>query len=347
MSPGGTTGDDGPGDGEGTGEPADRWARIEELFSDAVELPPGDRTSFLEDRCAEETDLLAEVLSLVRSHEEPGVVPELAIEAEDAPPPLPDRIGDYRVVRALGEGGMGIVLLAVREGEGFEQTVALKLIRGAFADPRLRERLESERRILARLEHPGIARLIDGGWTDERQPFFAMEYVPGEDILTYSDSRRLGVEERLSLFAEVCEAVHYAHQQLVVHRDLKPSNILVTAEGRPKLLDFGIAKGLEAAEGEGQTERWVTPAYASPEQVSAGVVSTLSDVYALGVLLCELLVGVKPYPISGATPSEISRVVAEVEPTRPSVLATRDPDGEGGGGPRDHVPISGVPHRLV
>jgi serine/threonine-protein kinase len=242
---------------------------------------------------------------------------------------------------------MGIVLLAVREGEGFEQTVALKLIRGAFADPRLRERLESERRILARLEHPGIARLIDGGWTDERQPFFAMEYVPGEDILTYSDSRRLGVEERLSLFAEVCEAVHYAHQQLVVHRDLKPSNILVTAEGRPKLLDFGIAKGLEAAEGEGQTERWVTPAYASPEQVSAGVVSTLSDVYALGVLLCELLVGVKPYPISGATPSEISRVVAEVEPTRPSVLATRDPDGEGGGGPRDHVPISGVPHRLV
>ena len=298
--------------------PLDR-TQVEDLFLEAIELGHTERAALLETRCGNNPALLAEVASLLASHDETGLVPEM-----DDPRPFggryPERIGEYRIVRPLGEGGMGVVLLAIREGTGFEQTVALKLIRSSFADPLLAGRLEEERRILALLEHPGIARLVDGGLTDDGHPYFAMEYVRGEDILSYCDTRQLPLEERLRLFAQVCDAVHHAHQQLVVHRDLKPSNILVTPEGLPKLLDFGVAKNLEAVSSAEHTVQWVTPAYASPEQVVGGVVSTLSDVYALGVLLCEILTGTRPYSTTNRAPGELARIVGEEPPRKPSDL---------------------------
>jgi serine/threonine-protein kinase len=298
---------------------AERWAEVEELFLEALERSPTARRELLEARCQGDPELRREVESLLVASETEGVVPD---RLDDVPfgGRFPERIGDYRIVRPLGEGGMGVVFLAVRETAGFDQTVALKLLRGSFVDPLLASRLEEERRILARLEHPGIARLIDGGVTSGGEPYYAMEYVEGEDLLTYCDRRTLEIDERIRLFREVCEAVHYAHQQLVVHRDLKPSNILVTPEGRVKLLDFGIARDVEADGSSQHTGRWVTPAYASPEQVTGGRMSTLSDVYSLGILLCELLAGARPYSTDATSPAELARVIAEEPPIRPSRL---------------------------
>lgn len=310
---------------ESPGPPVDR-AQVEEIFLEALELPAAERAAFLDARCAQASAVRAEVESLLDSWDVPGLVPQMD-EERPFGGSYPDRVAEYRIVRPLGEGGMGVVLLAIREGPGFEQTVALKLIRGRFVDPLLARRLEEERRILARLEHPGIARLVDGGVTTEGQPYFAMEYVQGEDLLAYCDARRLGVADRIRLFTQVCDAVHHAHRQLVVHRDLKPSNILVTAEGHPKLLDFGIAKNLEPVATPEQTSRWVTPAYASPEQVAGGVVSTSSDVYALGVLLCEMLSGYRPYDTSTTSPAELARIIGERAPRRPSELVERGPAG--------------------
>jgi serine/threonine-protein kinase len=302
----------------------DRWARVEELFIEALDLSPTERGAFLDERCADDPEVRGEVESLLSSHDDVGPLPTEEEETR-LRGRFPERIGDYRIVRQLGEGGMGVVLLAIREAAGFEQTVALKILRGAFVDPAVARRLEEERRILARLEHPGIARLIDGGVTEDGQPYYAMEYVAGESILDYCDTRRLGIEERLELFIEACEAVHYAHQQLVVHRDLKPSNLMVTTDHRPKLLDFGIAKEVQPDDVTGHTGLWVTPAYASPEQVNAGPASTLSDVYALGILLCELLTGFRPYRTSGVPPTELGRIITEVPPRKPSDLATSGP----------------------
>jgi serine/threonine-protein kinase len=293
-----------------------------EVFLEALELAPGARDAFLSDRCAGDSALRTEVESLLSSHDSQGLVPEMA-EERPFGGRFPDRVAEYRTVRVLGEGGMGVVLLAIREGQGFEQTVALKLLRGSFADPLLVQRLEEERRLLARLEHPGIARLIDGGLTADGHPYYAMEYVQGEEILAYCDNRCASIRDRLGLFADICDAVHHAHQQLVVHRDLKPTNILVTQEGRPKLLDFGIAKNLETVASAEQTAGWITPAYASPEQVTGGPVSTRSDVYSLGVLLCELVAGSRPYDAAVNAPAELGRVIAEVPPEKPSELALR------------------------
>jgi serine/threonine-protein kinase len=245
---------------------------------------------------------------------------------------FPDRIGDYRIVRPLGEGGMGVVFLAIREGQGFEQTVALKLLRGGLVDPRLVQRLEEERRILARLEHPGIARLVDGGVTTDGQPYYAMEYVRGDHLLHYCDQNRLGLEDRLELFRQVCDAVHHAHQQLVVHRDLKPSNVLVTPEGRVKLVDFGIARTVQEVGASERTAPWGTVAYASPEQVAGGSVSTLSDIYSLGVLLCELVAGYRPSPSTRRSPDGSTTKAEEDGLRRPSDLlkgAVTSPGGEG------------------
>jgi eukaryotic-like serine/threonine-protein kinase len=302
-----------------------RFARVQSLFLDALERPYPDRRPFLDQACEDDPTLVDDVLALLDAHEE-GPLADTPTERPWGGR-YPERVGDYRIVRPLGEGGMGAVLLAVREAEGFTQTVALKLLRAGFPHRDLEARLRAERKILARLEHPGIARLIDGGVTDQGQPFFAMEYVKGEDILTWCDARRLDVSGRIRLFMDVCDAVHHAHQQLVIHRDLKPSNILVTAAGRPKLLDFGVAKLLdeEAAEG-GQagltrTSPWVTPAYASPEQLRGDPVSTLSDVYALGVLLHELLVGLRPYRTEGRSPADLERAMARTGTRKPSQAA--------------------------
>ena len=239
--------------------------------------------------------------------------------------PPGQRIGPYRLGALVGTGGMGVVYAAEREGPDFVQRVALKLIRAGFADPKLEERLRRERRILARLEHPGIARFIDGGTTATGQSFFAMEFVEGTTLLPYCAEHALGVPARLQLFLQVADALHYAHQQLVVHGDLKPGNILVTLDGHAKLLDFGIAELLDAgapAEAGPRSTPWLTPAYASPEQVHGERLTTLADVYSLGVVLYELLTGRLPYPVLGAGAAEVAQVIGAVEPVRPSHAVT-------------------------
>ncbi|TVR65813.1 MAG: serine/threonine protein kinase [Gemmatimonadales bacterium] len=238
-----------------------------------------------------------------------------------------DRVGPFRVVRVAGSGGMGDVYVAERADGEFDQTVALKLVRSAAGAPAM-HRFHEERRILAGLEHPGIARLLDGGVTSAGIPWFAMEFVEGEHLTAHCDARRLSMDARLRLFLDVCEAVAYAHRKLVVHRDLKPANILVTAEGRVKLLDFGIARVLEPRVGEshdpgtstapGTLLPWLTPEYASPEQVSGEVVSTASDIYSLGVLLYELLSGKRPFHEATGRPHLLVRALTEDEPKPPS-----------------------------
>ena len=299
----------------------ERWARIDDVFHRALDLTPAEREKLLATSYADDLVLQDEVRQLLAAHEATGPLAR-APENTNRTPPL-EWIGPYRLIRKLGEGGMGVVHLAERSGDGFTQVVALKLIRAGFAVAGLEARLAEERRILARLDHPGIARFIDGGSTATGQPYVAMEYVEGVDLLQYCKDRGLTLRQRLSLFAEICDAVHYAHQQLVVHRDLKPGNILVTNDGRPKLLDFGLAKVLEddGSQDATQTSPWVTPAYASPEQLRRGRISTLTDVYALGVVLYELLTDRRPHDLNGLPPAEMVRVVCESVPAPPSGVA--------------------------
>ncbi len=234
--------------------------------------------------------------------------------------------GSYRILNEVGHGGMGAVYLAVRDDDEFKKRVAIKLLRRGMATDDLVRRFRNERQILASIDHPNIARLLDGGTTEEGLPYFLMEYVEGEPIDRYCDGHGLSVGERLELFRTVCAAVHFAHQNLVVHRDLKPGNILVTADGVVKLLDFGIAKLLRPelySDRAGATrleERLLTPDYASPEQARGETVTTASDVYSLGVLLYELLTGHLPYRLSGLSLHEVSRVIGEVDPRKPSTV---------------------------
>ncbi|HEU4785750.1 MAG TPA: serine/threonine-protein kinase [Gemmatimonadaceae bacterium] len=305
-----------------------RWDRVEEVFHQLADLTPRERETRLLAYAAEDEPLRREVLGLLAAHDAPGPLGRLSSEPERLP--TLEWVGPYRLLRKLGEGGMGVVYLAERSGDGFKQTVALKLIRGGFATASLETRLLEERRILARLEHPGIARFIDGGSTPSGQPYVAMEYIEGVDLVQYCATRGLSLRRRLALFAAVCDAVHYAHQQLVVHRDLKPGNILVTKDGRPKLLDFGLAKVLEddGSMDATQTAPWVTLAYASPEQLRRGRISTLTDIYALGVVLYELLTGRRPHEMTGLAPAEMVRVVCEENAKPPSAVAEVDVSGD-------------------
>lgn len=303
---------------------------MQSVFHLALDLPGAQREAFLDAECADDVTLRREVCELLLAHEQ-GPIGALG---DDRPTEaVLEYVGPFRIVRRLAEGGMAVVYLAERAGPDFTQRVALKLIRAGFTDPQLERRLRLERGILAQLDHPGIARFIDGGATPSGQTYCAMEYVEGKDILAYCDERRLPVANRLVLFVEVCEAVQHAHQRLIVHRDLKPSNILVTAEGRAKLLDFGIAKVLDAPgrADPTRTAHWFTPAYASPEQVRRQPVDTASDVYALGVLLYELLTGRRPYDTEGLPPARIEEVICEHAPLRPSQVVrsgTGDPEDE-------------------
>ena len=312
----------------------ERWERVKDLFQEALERAPEERAPLLREVCREDLGLQIEVERLLSAHgSADGFLSDPVCHLGPSDPlespaaPAPARIGGYRIVRALGEGGMGTVYLAEREEAGFHKTVAIKVVRqGMEADFVLR-RFQTERQILASLEHPGIARLYDGGTTEEGFPYFVMEYVEGNDLLTWCDGRKLPIAERLRLFRGVCEAVQFAHQNLVVHRDLKPDNILVKPEGHPKLLDFGIAKLLSPLETGGEKTgtlvRLMTPDFASPEQVLGERVTTASDVYALGVVLYELLSGHRPYRIRGRNASEIERAVCEETPERPSTAAAR------------------------
>ena len=306
----------------------ERWRRVRQLFDEAVDLPPDRRPAFLDSLRAGEEPLVREVESLLRSSDVSGDFLETPAVERFAGPTARDearsRIGPYSVVRELGHGGMGTVYLAARSDQGFEKTVAVKLVRRGMDTDFILERFRNERRILADLDHPNIARILDGGSTEDGLPYFVMEYIPGRHLIEDCDARKLSVRERLEVFRKVCDAVAYAHRQLVVHRDLKPSNILVTPDGEPKLLDFGLARVLHPELGEEPVDRtatalrFLTPDYASPEQVRGERIATSSDIYSLGVVLYELLAGRRPYRTTGTHPDEIARAVCEQEPLRPS-----------------------------
>ena len=239
------------------------------------------------------------------------------------------RVGPYRIIREVGRGGMGTVYLAVRSDDEFQKRVALKVLRRGMDTDAIVQRFRNERQILASLEHPFISALLDGGTTPDGLPYFAMEFVDGRPIDEYCDSKQLETTARLELFRRICSAVQHAHQNLVIHCDIKPANVLVTADGTPKLLDFGIAKLLNPAGGHTLAltidgAPLMTPEYASPEQVRGGAVTTATDVYALGVLLYEVLTGRRPYEIPSRTPAEIARVICDSVPERPSTAVTRD-----------------------
>ena len=319
----------------------ERWQRIERLLDAALDLPPAERSTFLERECAGAPDLLAEVVTILDAGERSGSLLDDSAVRLGAPllpddvipaPRLPERVGAYRIERLIGEGGMGSVFLARRDDGEFDQRVALKLVRrGLHLDARIVRRFRDERQILATLSHHGIARLLDGGLTEDGLPFFAMEYVEGVPIDRYCDQHGLSVEQRLELFARVSDALAHAHGKQIVHRDIKPSNILVTTAGEPRLLDFGIAKLLGPDDGAGasaitrQSERLLTPEYASPEQIRGEPVVVASDVYCLGVLLYQVLTGQLPFKRAQRTAHELERAVLEEDPTRPSEIVEREP----------------------
>jgi serine/threonine-protein kinase len=303
-----------------------RWQQVARILDVALELTPEQQPAFLDQACAGDAGLRTEVEAMLAGAGADGFLKDpaavLAGPMLDTEVAVEEQIGPYRLVHELGHGGMGVVFLAERADGQFEQRVALKLIKRGMDSDEILRRFLAERQVLARLSHAHIARLLDGGVTSEGQPWFAMEYVDGVPLHRYCDERELGIEERLAVFGKVCEAVQYAHRNLVVHRDLKPSNILVTASGEIKLLDFGIAKALtqEAAD-ETVTraeQRLMTPEYAAPEQLRGEPVTTATDVYALGAILYLLLTGRPAHQLAGRTPAERERVICEVEPEPPS-----------------------------
>jgi eukaryotic-like serine/threonine-protein kinase len=313
----------------------ERWARVKELFEAAVDLAPNERATLLNNKCDGDDSLRREVESLLDSDAQTGgFIEQPVLEMpRDLFPEAPEeslvgrQFGAYQIVREIGRGGLGAVYLAARADDEYRKEVAIKLVRRGLDTEDILRRFRNERQILAQLDHPNIARLIDGGTTDDRLPYFVMEYVNGHPITAYCETHSLNPTERLDLFRKVCAAVTFAHQNLVIHRDLKPSNILVAADGEPKLLDFGIAKLLgpeeEALAPTMAGQRAMTPEYASPEQVKGERITTASDVYSLGVLLYELLTGRRPYRLKTRTPDEISRAITSQEPERPSTAAAK------------------------
>jgi len=318
----------------------DSWRRVREVFEQASALDTAAQRLFLERACGNDGALHAEVESLLAAHATvDAIVDRSAMEhlSLSAIEPPHDEwcgrlIGAYELLTRLGRGGMGEVWRARRADAQYDKEVAIKLVRVGFACDFVLQRFRAERQILATLEHPNIARLIDGGVADDLQPYLVMELVDGQPIDEYCESRALPISERLRLFREVCAAVSYAHQRLVVHRDLKPSNILVTADGTVKLLDFGIAKILQPPTADAApvdatrtTMRALTPAFSSPEQILGLNITTASDVYSLGVVLFHLLTGRSPYRTSLSSTQDAIRDVCETEPTKPSVAAARPP----------------------
>ncbi|HYO99062.1 MAG TPA: protein kinase [Pyrinomonadaceae bacterium] len=321
----------------------ERWRRVETVFQTALDIRPENRERFLAEACAGDEVLRREVERLIEGYEaadefleQPAL--DLKQIAGDELPTLRAedvsafahglesgaRVGAYRILRELGRGGMGAVYLAERAEGDFRKLVAVKVVKRGMDTDFVLRRFRHERRALAALDHPNIARLLDGGATDDGLPYIIMEHVEGQDIDRYCDERRLSIDARLRLFLAVCAGVSHAHQSLIIHRDIKPSNILVTGDGTPKLLDFGIAKILNPSLADAPFEhtatalRMLTPDYASPEQVRGERVTTVSDVYSLGVLLYLLLTGRRPYHFRTYRFEEIARIVCEQNPPRPS-----------------------------
>lgn len=308
---------------------SDHWERLEKLFYQAMDLDPAARPAFLDEACSGNSQLRKEVQSLLDSANQSVAFLRNRVERAAqrlAREDLGQRIGPYRLIGRLGEGGMGKVYLASRADNLYEQEVAIKVMHPGLTEAAsMLARFGVERQILANLNHPNIARLLDGGITQEGAPYLAMEYVKGIRIDAYCREHDRNLEEGLRLFMAVCSAVEYAHKNLVVHRDLKPANILVTPEGVPKLLDFGIAKLLNPQPAvqtlTRTTDRLMTPEYASPEQIRGDQITTATDVYALGVLLYELLCGTRPFHLETKSPFEVARIVCEQDPEPPSAIA--------------------------
>ncbi|HKY42320.1 MAG TPA: protein kinase [Pyrinomonadaceae bacterium] len=309
------------------------------MLAEALELETGRQRAFLDEACAHDADLRAEVDLLLAHKVDTGddameeCVEDAArfrMDADDQRTTrIGTRIGAYRVLRELGHGGMGTVFLAERDDEHYRLRVAIKLINPGLSGETIRRRFRNEMQILADLNHPNIARLLDGGETADGVPYLVMEYVEGSPINRYYKEHNLSTEQTLRLFCIVCDAVQYAHQHLVIHRDIKPGNVLVTSEGLPKLVDFGIAKllhdGRSVSEATATAMPFMTPEYASPEQVRGLSVTTATDIYSLGVVLYELLSGRLPYRLKSRVPHELAQAICDQEPERPSTTTVAVP----------------------
>ncbi len=319
----------------GAGE---HWKTVKAIFAEAMSLPEAERPAFLRGRCGEDEPLYREVCQLLEASGADevairGIVAEAAGEVIghgiDERVGAEQRLGPYRLIRRIGEGGMGTVWLAERADDQYRKRVALKILRSG-GDASLVSRFRTERQMLADLDHPNIARLLDGGETEHGRPWLAMEYIDGVPITDYCDRHGLDIAGRLALFLDCCGAVQHAHGRLIIHRDIKPSNILVDEGGTPYLLDFGIAKLLAESDLKHTmavtlaSARIMTPGHASPEQVRGKTVTTATDIYSLGILLYQLLSGHFPYPVEGCTAAELERAICDREPAKPSSRVTGD-----------------------
>jgi eukaryotic-like serine/threonine-protein kinase len=323
----------------------ERWRQLEAVFQAVLDLVPEERGPYLSEVCGDDVSLRKDIETLLRQHESAGDMLEAPLYGEtelnvitslmneDTDPMLGRRLGAYRIEREIGRGGMGAVYEAIRVDQEFNKRVAIKLVKRGMDTDFILRRFRKERQILAALDHPHIGLLLDGGTTDDGLPYFVMEFIEGQPLYNYCDAHQLSIAERLKLFRSVCDAIHYAHQKQVVHRDIKPSNVLVTSEGVPKLLDFGIAKLLNpdlagdiTHDPTATAMRLMTPEYASPEQVQGAPTTPTTDVYSLGVLLYELLTGHRPYRLRNRAPHEIARVICEEPPAPLSIIITRPDD---------------------
>jgi len=332
----------------------ERWAEIQQQLEVALSLPPAERQAFLESIGAHDTDLRGEIESLLAADladptflNSPALSPHRLTSTEFARDSMTGCVfGAYQMGDLIGVGGMGEVYRAVRADGHYQQQVAVKIVRPGSGSGISAVRFRNERQILANLDHPNIAKILDGGTTPDGLPYFVMEFIDGLPITEYCDRNRLSIEDRLRLFRTVCSAVHYAHQRLVIHRDIKPTNILVTSDGTPKLLDFGIAKIMSPdlpTEDATVTGIWtMTPEYASPEQFQGEPITTATDVYSLGLVLFELMTGRRAYRFSGRMPHEIARTVLESEPDRPSRAILR----RTASGKTDDGPVPPLVHEL-
>ncbi|HEY7641885.1 MAG TPA: serine/threonine-protein kinase [Steroidobacteraceae bacterium] len=317
----------------------ERWIRVKEVFAAALEQEAARRASYVEQACSGDDELRTEVISLLEAHDTAGAfIEEEAAQriglASVAPRQdwIGRRLGPYRIVAEAGRGGMSQVFKAVRDDQQYEKQVAIKLLKPGLDTDSLLRRFKAERQILAQLSHPHIAHLLDGGATEEGAPYLVMEYIEGNPIDVYCEVRELGVNERLDLFRDLCSAVHYVHQHLMVHGDIKGANVFVTEQGVVKLLDFGIAKLLgptPSAPREATGFLALTPEYASPEQVRGEPITTASDIYSLGVLLYRLLAGALPYEATGSTTWALAKQICEHDPKPPSITADEATTGYG------------------
>ncbi len=318
----------------------ERWQQVKLVLATALELGPAERASYLDRTYAADASLRSDIAPLLASEErlKDQFLEGAGLAAVAAAVISPDenfwvgrRVGPYQVVEQIGMGGMGEVYRAFRADDQYKKVVALKFVRAGQYSNEVLTRFKNERQILAGLDHPNLAKLLDGGTSEEGMPYFVMELIDGQPITRYCNQHDLSIRERLKLFMQVCSGVHYAHQHLIIHRDIKPGNILVTADGIPKLLDFGIAKIVDSGQSAGRSDatltsfRILTPRYASPEQIKGEAMTIATDVYSLGVVLFELLTGRSPYECLNGNTQEVARDVCEKEPPRPSLAVLRPP----------------------